>query len=158
MQTDIVDIDALVAELLGTDEGRADPYGRYQAMRSAAPAHYSSQSEAWYLTGYHHCKDVLHYPRFGRGTQLRGDHLGGLEDTETARRRLELTSGTRNMLFADPPDHTRLRGLVSGHSPRDESRDSGPGSPTWSNRSSTRWPNPRAWRSWIPWPFRCLSQ
>lgn len=107
-----VDVDALVLELLGTDEGRADPYSRYRAIRSSAPVYRSPQSGVWYLTRHQDCKDVLHDPRFGRGIGLGSDHFGGLGGTEASRRQ-ELTSGARNMLFADPPDHTRLRGLVS---------------------------------------------
>ncbi len=108
-----VDVDRLVGEVLATEEGRADPYSRYEAVRSTAPVHRSSESGAWYLTRYVDCKNVLHDPRFGRGTEFGGDHFGGLGGTDAARRRQELTSGARNMLFADPPDHTSLRGLVS---------------------------------------------
>lgn len=108
-----VDVDGLIGEIFATEDGRADPYSRYEVIRAAAPVHRSPASGAWCLTRYADCREVLRDPRFGRGAGMTGDRIGELADAEAARRRRELTSGARNMLFADPPDHTRLRGLVS---------------------------------------------
>jgi cytochrome P450 len=87
MKTDIVDPDELVLELLASDEGRADPYSWYHAIRSAAPVHRSPVSGAWYLTRYPDCKDVLIDPRFGRGNQQGVDRFGGLGGEEVTCRR-----------------------------------------------------------------------
>lgn len=111
--TTSVDPDALIMEVLTSDHGRADPYSRYRQVRDVAPVHHSAATDVWYLTDYPHSKSVLHDPRFGRGSDLLSGRMAAMDDADTARRRAELRSGSENMLFADPPEHTRLRGLVS---------------------------------------------
>jgi len=114
MAVDAIDPDALVLELFATDEGRSDPYSRYLSMRSLAPIHQSQSSKAWYLTRYQDCKGVLLDPRFGRGSEVGPDRFGGLAGEEVTQKRQELSrSSQQNMLFSDPPDHSRLRNMVS---------------------------------------------
>src|SRR5438270_600482 len=50
-----VDADALLAELVATPEGRADPYPRYARLRSQAPVH-RSMFGFWTLTRYDDCQ------------------------------------------------------------------------------------------------------
>lgn len=101
--------DSLVFEVLGA-EGRTDPYSRYDTLRDGAPVHESPSTGVWFLSGYEVTKHVLHDPRFGRGN---GSMMGAMADAAIADRSGELRRSSRNMLFADPPEHTRLRGLVS---------------------------------------------
>ena len=82
----------------------ADPYPYYSCLRSADPV-YLSPSGVWVLTRYDDVASVLRDPRFGRkGFQ----ELLSLSNTD-----LMDSSLAPSMLFQDPPDHTRLRNLVS---------------------------------------------
>jgi cytochrome P450 len=85
-------------------EFHANPYPFYRRLRDEDPVH-ASPLGVWILTRYDDAVMALRDPRFGRE---------GMAD------RLEAQLGmapdpsrTRDMLFRDPPDHTRLRALVS---------------------------------------------
>src|SRR5881296_2087016 len=86
-------------------EFHADPYPFYHRLRSSAPV-YQAPTGLWVLTRYDDVVMVLRDARFGRDgfEQLFAAAYGG--DTEAGRL-------PRSMLFRDPPDHTRLRALVS---------------------------------------------
>src|SRR5437762_5807269 len=86
-------------------EFHADPYPFYHRLRSSAPV-YQAPTGLWVLTRYDDVVMVLRDGRFGRDgfEQLLAAVYGG--DTEAGRL-------PRSMLFRDPPDHTRLRALVS---------------------------------------------
>jgi len=87
-----------------------DPYSRYAAMRAGDPVHHS-QLEFWALFAY---EDIL---RFLRDPSL------SVEDRNATPTPLDamvaeilsdrVDRGTRSMLSRDPPDHTRLRKLVT---------------------------------------------
>jgi pimeloyl-[acyl-carrier protein] synthase len=80
-------------------EFHADPYPFYHRLRAADPVHRTPMG-LWVLTRYDDVVSVLKDPRFGREgfEQILANVYG---------------EGARSMLFRDPPDHTRLRGLVS---------------------------------------------
>ena len=81
---------------------RDDPYPAYRALREADPVHRSPFMDIWIVSRY---RDV--------NTLLRDGHLS------VDRRRwehfhpIDELDGPRSMLAQDPPDHTRLRTLVS---------------------------------------------
>jgi len=102
--------DALLLELVGTPEGRADPYPRYARLRAEAPVH-QSMFGFWALTRYDDCQQALRHPGVGKDFSGAANSLGLSEEeaAEQARFRNDRT----NMLTTDPPDHTRLRGLVT---------------------------------------------
>src|SRR4030095_7340200 len=77
----------------------ANPYPFYHRLRAADPVHRTPMGR-WGLTRYDDVVAVLKDPRFGREgfDQILTNVYG---------------EGARSMLFRDPPDHTRLRGLVS---------------------------------------------
>jgi len=83
-------------------EVRDDPYPTYHALREADPVHRSPFMDIWVLTRYEDVALVLRDQRFLADRRLEAGHqeIPGLDDT-------------RSMLVLDPPDHTRLRGLVS---------------------------------------------
>jgi cytochrome P450 len=109
--------DALLFELLATPEGRADPYPRYAQLRENWPVHRlvleapGSSVGTWVLTRFDHCQTVLRHPRVGKDFNAM-QRRWGLSGEELAAQQA-FSSDRPSMLFLDPPDHTRLRGLVS---------------------------------------------
>ncbi len=109
--------DALLFELLATPEGRADPYPRYAQLREHWPVHRlaleipGSSAGTWVLTRFDHCQSVLRHPRVGKDFNAM-QRRWGLSGEELAAQQT-FSSERPSMLFSDPPDHTRLRGLVS---------------------------------------------
>ncbi len=84
---------------------RLDPYPAYRQLREQDPVHKSALG-LWFVSRYADADFVLRDRRFGRDfdrfldTQI--GRIGPLRD---------LFAGM--MLYRDPPDHTRLRGLVA---------------------------------------------
>lgn len=106
-------LDALFAEVIGTPEGRRDPYGRYRALREAAPV-YRSGLGLTICTRYEECQQILRDPRFGKEEGSRQERVEArFGHLEIFPRIEELLSERRSLLFLNPPDHTRLRSLVS---------------------------------------------
>ncbi|HYX44823.1 MAG TPA: cytochrome P450 [Acidimicrobiales bacterium] len=105
-----VDADTLLVELVATPEGRADPYSRYAALRAHAPVHHSAIG-FWVLTRYDDCQQLLRDPRVGKDFSNAADALGLGEEQRAEQ--AAFRNDHSNMLFADPPDHTRLRGLAT---------------------------------------------
>jgi cytochrome P450 len=121
--TQSADADNALIRLLLTPEGRADPYALYRQIRDEAPVLRSSLGPV-VLSRYEDCALTLRDPHLGRGTKLRLDGgsapaggfgmggFGGMDADPAARAEFFETAGN-NMLFADPPDHTRLRRLAN---------------------------------------------
>ena len=109
--------DALLFELLATPEGRADPYPRYAQLREHWPVHRlvldapGSSAGTWVLTRFDTCQAVLRHPRVGKDFASM-QRRWGIDEGELAAQQT-FSSERPSMLFSDPPDHTRLRGLVS---------------------------------------------
>ncbi|HUY22530.1 MAG TPA: cytochrome P450 [Acidimicrobiales bacterium] len=111
-----VDLDAELVALLATPAGRADPYPRYARIREHAPI-FRSSIGSWIVTRYADCQQVLRVPHFGKES----DH-DELIRMRTARWGIpaeeiadftEFFGRRQSMLTLNPPDHTRLRGLVA---------------------------------------------
>jgi cytochrome P450 len=83
-------------------EVRADPYPTYRALRETDPVHRSPSLPMWVLTRYEHVALVL------KDQSLSADRtkFEGFEPPEG----FEVQ---QSMLTLDPPQHTRLRGLVN---------------------------------------------
>ena len=105
-----VEPDALLLELIATPEGRADPYPRYAALRERAPVHRSTFG-IWTLTNYDDCQLLLRHPGVGKDFSSAMNSLGLSDADREAQDRFR--NDRSNMLVTDPPDHTRLRGLVT---------------------------------------------
>jgi cytochrome P450 len=90
-------------------EGRDDPYPRYAALRRAAPVALAEDG-AIVLTRYADCQAVLQDPRFGRPDAEEFLDAVGLSNWRDLPAIWTLNT---SMLSINPPDHTRLRRLVS---------------------------------------------
>lgn len=110
----VPELDALFAEIIGTEEGRRDPYARYARLRSAAPV-YRTGLGFVVCTRYEEAELVLRDHRFGKDERDRRDvirqRFGDLDLFPPEF--LDMSRKRRSLLFLNPPDHTRLRSLVS---------------------------------------------
>ena len=100
--------DAAFMTLVMDADVRRDPYPTLHEIRRAAPVLHSSLG-TWVLTRYEDCHAVLRDPRCGKnwdGFMLQA----GLDDW---REHVSLSYGDTSLLFANPPQHTRLRRLVA---------------------------------------------
>lgn len=86
----------------------ADPYPLYRTLRERAPVQWDPYLHAWVATDYKSVVTVLHHysanrtPSLGTLNELGLSQLGPIAAVMT-----------RQMLFMDPPEHTRLRALAS---------------------------------------------
>lgn len=95
-----------------TPERVADPYPFFAELRATSPIHWSDRYRAWFISGYDDVYAALRDPRFS------SDRVKPVFDTKlTAEQRAERKPTfdiLQNwMVFNDPPNHTRLRGLVN---------------------------------------------
>ena len=88
-------------------ELRSDPYPTYAALRREEPVHWCELGEGfWVVTRHADVAACLRDRRLGMGSywDAQEQRLGDGPAFALSR---------TWMLFKDPPDHTRLRGLVS---------------------------------------------
>lgn len=92
--------DGVLFTLLMTPEGRGNPLPLYHQLRELAPVHRSGLG-LWAVSRYDDCQHVLRDPKFGKQIDnvMRPEAAGWPTKP--------------SMLFLNPPDHTRLRGLVA---------------------------------------------
>jgi cytochrome P450 len=90
---------------------RDDPFGHFAETRSRCPVQRMRLADghpAWVVLGYDAARQALSDPRFSK------DMLAALEDDgDVVAEGLPGPEFSRHMLNVDPPDHTRLRRLVS---------------------------------------------
>jgi cytochrome P450 len=88
-----------------------DPYPLFESMRSKCPVHQvrlADGHEAWLVLGHAAARQALKDGRISK------DMVAALDDNpEVADEGLPGPAFARHMLAVDPPDHTRLRRLVS---------------------------------------------
>jgi unspecific monooxygenase len=82
---------------------RADPYPVYRTVRETGGV-IQTQPGTWVATGFKECASVLRGPQFGHGDGA----LIASQVTEDADGNL-----VKPFVFMDPPDHTRVRSLVT---------------------------------------------
>ena len=86
----------------------ANPYPLYHRLRSEDPVHWDPFLHAWVVTRYPDVIHVLHHFSANRTPapeQLTAMGLSALNPIAQVM--------VRQMLFLDPPDHTRLRALAA---------------------------------------------
>ncbi len=89
---------------LFTKEFIQNPYPSYHKLRETDPVHavlFPDGQRGWMVTRYEDAENVLKDPRFVKDMSK---IYGGSMD--------QMSVFTQNMLFSDPPDHKRLRGLA----------------------------------------------
>jgi cytochrome P450 len=106
--------DDLIHRALASPEGRADPYPLYRELLAVPQLHRSAVDGMWYAFRYEPCRQLLQESRLGHDP-ARPARLPGVEEPTPGQRRLLERRGRRSasMLGTNPPDHTRLRGLVN---------------------------------------------
>ena len=89
---------------------RADPFPAYRELLERAPVWWNDKFGEWVLSRYADCEAVLRDPRWSSNPEHLTSRveLGAMDLRSTMR---DLDTGI--LLFLDPPDHTRLRRLVS---------------------------------------------
>ncbi|MFD5144527.1 cytochrome P450 [Streptomyces sp. NPDC058401] len=82
-----------------------NPYPHYARMRAEAPVHRvkaADGQEVWLIVGHQEARQALTHPAVSKNWLASGLYTDR-----------ERTEASANMMRADPPDHTRLRRLVS---------------------------------------------
>ena len=92
---------------------QVDPYPEYRRLREKDPCHRSLLSGGWVLTCYEHITAVLTDRRFLVDDRKQPSYAKWRERLVKVGAIDEDDVDTPSMLRLDPPDHTRLRSLVS---------------------------------------------
>jgi cytochrome P450 len=100
--------DDLLRALSGP-ESRADPYPLYRRLREIAPLHRFDLDGQWYASRYEDCWQVLTNPCWGQQPETNPRFLGLSEE---GAERFSRSQGA-SLIGQNPPEHTRLRSLVS---------------------------------------------
>ncbi|MEV0620569.1 cytochrome P450 [Nonomuraea sp. NPDC050404] len=98
--------------LVGTPDFKADAHARYAELRASGPIHRvrsADGSTVWLVVDYELGREALAHPKLSKDPEPFADRL------RAAGQHIMLagTGFGGNMLTADPPEHTRLRRLVS---------------------------------------------
>ena len=93
------------ADLLRPDV-LADPYPLFRRLRQENPVHEDPQGRGWIVSRYDDIEKVLADRRFSAQRTLLASEAPGASSAVQA-------ALARQMLFLDPPDHTRLRSLFT---------------------------------------------
>jgi cytochrome P450 len=103
------DPDTLLVKVMLDPESIPDPHPLYRALRETAPIFRSALSGTWVVSGFDAARSLLRDPRCGNPMDDDSRSVVAIDGAPRRRR----DADTRTMLFLNPPDHTRIRGLVS---------------------------------------------
>ncbi|MCP3902527.1 MAG: cytochrome P450 [Planctomycetes bacterium] len=105
---------SLVIDDLMAPDVIADPHAYYRELRETDPVHWNERWGGWVLTRY---EDVVRVLRDSK--RFSSDRMGFLARELDSHERNEIAPIfdvlSKWMVFADPPDHTRLRILLNRH-------------------------------------------
>lgn len=99
--------DELLLRIVTDPDVIADPYPLLRELRETSPVHKTGFSDFWILTRFDDCRAALRDQRLGSPEP--GEEVPTLLASSSQLRR----DGPRSLLFLNPPDHTRIRSLVS---------------------------------------------
>ena len=95
-----------------TPERVADPYPYFAELRSTDPVHWSDRYRAWFISRWDDVFTSLRDPRFS-SDRVKPVFDTKLSEEQRAERKPMFDILQHWMVFNDPPEHTRLRGLVN---------------------------------------------
>jgi cytochrome P450 len=101
-----LEIKSLTMQDLTRPEVLEDPYPIFRNMRRQDPIHQDPQSQGWMVTRYKDVSSILSDRRFSAERLASNQNAEGRQNSVHA-------ALSRQMLFLDPPDHTRLRSLFT---------------------------------------------
>ena len=104
-----VDPNEVVGRLILDPEARANPYPTYDQIRDIGGI-YAEDIGIWMVASYAHCDHVMRHHSLVRKHKDSWQRFGEING---ATGRLWYEERARSMLWLDPPDHGRIRGLVS---------------------------------------------
>jgi cytochrome P450 len=99
--------DELLIRIVTDPDVIRDPYPLLRELRETSPVHRTGFSDFWILTRFEDCRAALRDQRLGSPEP--GEEAPSLLASSRQPRR----DGPRSLLFLNPPDHTRIRSLVS---------------------------------------------
>ncbi len=105
--------DTWVEPDLGSDAFYADPYPTYQQLRSYEPVHWSPQWGGWLLTRYADVVSMLRDPQKFSNVGRMSSFLSQLPEQIRDEMRPFEDHFKQGLINSDPPDHTRIRGLLN---------------------------------------------
>ncbi len=106
-------MDAVVAFDPFTLYEQVDPYPLYGWLRDEAPVHHLDEPDLWVVTRYEHCTEVLRDPTTFSSRLGMRMAFGSVWSRSGSDERSEGTEDLRVLIATDPPDHVRLRRLLS---------------------------------------------
>jgi cytochrome P450 len=105
----------VLRRVVATAEGWADPYPLYRQLLEQADLHRREPDDLWYAVRHRTCQQLLKDNRLGHDS-TRPFRRPGTGEVPSPRLREHFERRRRrglSMLTTNPPDHTRLRGLVN---------------------------------------------
>jgi cytochrome P450 len=89
-----------------------DPFALFRRLRTLEPVHWSGH-HTWVVTGHPEAREILYHPSLGRQASAE-QQFGRLADpADSSEWQRSVAILLASMINRDPPDHTRLRRLVS---------------------------------------------
>lgn len=88
----------------------AHPYPFYAQLRARSPVFWDAVLQSWVVSRYSDVQQLLHHPLLSE--ERIAPFLNRLQPEQRATMAPLADVLSRMMLFTDPPDHTRLRGVV----------------------------------------------
>jgi cytochrome P450 len=101
----------MIAFDLNSAEFLANPYPVYDQMRSSDPIYWSPENSYWLLTRFADIVSLIHDEHLSSNRIVA--HASRMPNEIKEQFRPFFTAVSSWMLMVDPPDHTRLRGLVN---------------------------------------------
>jgi cytochrome P450 len=102
--------DELLLKVMMDPAAIADPHVIYKELRETAPLFKTAMGDTWVVSGFENSRALLRDARCGSPMD---DEASVSRIAVDGSERRSRTGDARPMLFMNPPDHTRVRGLVS---------------------------------------------
>ncbi|MEQ8839880.1 MAG: cytochrome P450 [Acidimicrobiales bacterium] len=101
--------DEILLTLMMDPAAIPDPHPLYRQLRETAPLFKTAIGETWVVSGFENSRALLRDPRCGQPPRDAAEGRVAIDGSPRRNR----GGDAQPMLFMNPPDHTRVRGLVS---------------------------------------------